>query len=256
LLALVMGLVTGTALLGVLYLWTGVWPGRFLWAVWLLSGLVALFWIAVALILGLRARHYMAGAIAGVLGGVIVFFIGGGMGPVRYYPEKVLWVAWLFPNTYAVDPLRDLVLFRTLPVDRVPTLLTVAAFAIGACQWGSSSPTVSCDGWAERPQPITRPGKRLVHLGGKQSATAHHAKSRICPCPKPVTFAACLVHPVGFCAIIDVATGRAATTSLTGSRPVTSTDSVQAYCRQFGADFVLCAEIGLSAIGIYDAQPG
>ena len=129
LLALVMGLVTGTALLGVLYLWVGVWPGRYLWAVWLLAGLMALFWIAVALVLGLRVRHYMAGAITAVLGGVIVFFISGGMAPVRYYPDRVLWFAWLFPNTYAVDPVRDLVLFQTWPADWTATLLRLAGFA-------------------------------------------------------------------------------------------------------------------------------
>jgi ABC-type multidrug transport system permease subunit len=130
LLALIMGLATGTALLFVIYLWVGVWPGRFLGAVWVLAGLVALFWIAVALILGLRARHYMAGAIAGVVGGAIVFFIGGGMAPVRYYSSKVIWVARLFPNTYAVDPLRDLVLFHAWPADWTVTLLTLVGFAL------------------------------------------------------------------------------------------------------------------------------
>jgi len=129
-LALVMGLATGTALLGVLYLWVGVWPGRLLWAVWLLAGLMALFWIAVALVLGLRARHYIAGAITAVLGGVIVFFISGGMAPVRYYPDEVLWLAWLFPNTYAVDPVRDLVLFRAWPADWTATLLRLTGFAV------------------------------------------------------------------------------------------------------------------------------
>lgn len=131
LLALAMALATGTALLGFLYLWTGAWPGSLLGAVWLLAGLVALFWIAVALVLGLRARHYMAGAIAAVLGGAIVFFIGGGMAPVRYYPDEVLWLAWLFPNTYAVDPLRDLVLFQAWPANWLQTLLILTAFAAG-----------------------------------------------------------------------------------------------------------------------------
>jgi ABC-type multidrug transport system permease subunit len=130
LLALFMGLATGTALMFVVYLWVGVWPGRFLGAVWLLAGLVALFWIAMALVLGLRARHYLAGAIFGVVGGTIVFFIGGGMAPVRYYPDKVLWVAWLFPNTYAVDPVRDLVLFHTWPVDWTVTLFILIGFAL------------------------------------------------------------------------------------------------------------------------------
>ena len=90
---------------------------------------MALFWIAVALVLGLRARHYMAGAMTAVLGGVIVFFISGGMAPVRYYPDRVLWLAWLFPNTYAVDPVRDLVLFQAWPADWTTTLLRLTGFA-------------------------------------------------------------------------------------------------------------------------------
>ena len=130
LLALVMGLITGTALLGIVWLWVGVWPGRYLWAVWLLAGLMALFWIAIALVLGLRARHYMAGPLAGVLGGVIVFFICGGLAPVRYNSEQVLWVARLFPNTYAVDPVRDMVLFQTWPSDWGATLVILTGFAV------------------------------------------------------------------------------------------------------------------------------
>ncbi|MBN1579971.1 MAG: ABC transporter permease [Anaerolineae bacterium] len=130
LLALLMALVTGTALLFVVYLWVGVWPGRFLWAVWLLFGLVALFWASVGLVLGIRIRHYMAGAITGVLGGVIVFFIGGGLAPVRQNWDKVIWPAWLFPNTYAVDPVRDLVLFRSWPTDWTPTLFALIGFAL------------------------------------------------------------------------------------------------------------------------------
>jgi ABC-type multidrug transport system permease subunit len=129
LLALTMGLLTGTALLGLLYLWTGVWPNQHLLAVWLLAGPVALFWIALALLVGLRARQYMAGAVASILISAIAFFIGGGMGPVRYYPSKVLWIAWLFPNTHAVDPVRDLVLFHAWPADWTATLLKLIGFA-------------------------------------------------------------------------------------------------------------------------------
>ena len=130
LLALFMGLVTGTALLFLVYLWVGAWPGRFLWAVWLLSGLMALFWISVGLVLGMRIRHYMAGAIGGVLGGVVIFFIGGGLAPVRQNWAKVLWIARLFPNTYAVDPVRDLVLFQSWPADWNTTLLILVGFAL------------------------------------------------------------------------------------------------------------------------------
>jgi ABC-type multidrug transport system permease subunit len=100
--------------------------------VWVLGGLVALFWIGLALLLSLRARHYLAGAVAGVLGGAIIFFIGGGLASVRLDPSRVIWVAWLFPNTYAVDPLRDLVLFRTMPTDWGRTLAILGAFAVGS----------------------------------------------------------------------------------------------------------------------------
>jgi ABC-type multidrug transport system permease subunit len=48
---------------------------------------------------------------------MIIFFIGGGLSMVRANVDAVTWVAWLFPNTYAVDPIRDLVLFKTWPVD-------------------------------------------------------------------------------------------------------------------------------------------
>jgi ABC-type multidrug transport system permease subunit len=123
-----MGLLTGTLLLGVLYLWLGVWPGGHLWAVWLLAGLVILFWVPVTLLFGLRAR-YFAGVIATILIGLTVFFIGGGLSMVRYNRENVPWFSWLFPNTYAVDPIRDLVLFHTWPVDWTSTLLILVGFA-------------------------------------------------------------------------------------------------------------------------------
>jgi ABC-type multidrug transport system permease subunit len=128
LLALAMGLLTGTLLLGVLYLWLGVWPGRYLWAVWLLAGLVILFWVPVTLLFGLRAR-YFAGVIATILTGLTVFFVGGGLSMVRYNWQDVPWFSWLFPNTYAVDPIRDLVLFHTWPVDWASALLILLGFA-------------------------------------------------------------------------------------------------------------------------------
>jgi ABC-type multidrug transport system permease subunit len=128
LLALLMGLLTGTVLLAVLFFWPGVWPARFLWAVWLLAALVALFWIPLTLLWGMRARFF-AGIIATILLGLTVFFIGGGLAMVRTNRESVPFVSWLFPNTYAADPLRDLILFRTWPVDWRPTLLTLIGFA-------------------------------------------------------------------------------------------------------------------------------
>jgi hypothetical protein len=48
---------------------------------------------------------------------------------VRYNRENVPWFSWLFPNTYAVDPLRDLVLFHTWPADGTQALLILLGFA-------------------------------------------------------------------------------------------------------------------------------
>jgi hypothetical protein len=128
LLALLMGLLTGTAFLGILSLWPGVWPGRFLGAVWLLAGLVILFWVPLALLVGMRAR-YFGGMIATILTGLTVFFVSGGLGLVRANWEAVPWFSKLFPNIYAVDPLRDLILFHTWPADWRPALLRLAGFA-------------------------------------------------------------------------------------------------------------------------------
>ena len=136
-LALLFGLATGTIFLIVIRLWLGFWPGEDLWAVWLLAGLVAIFWIQVALVMGLVARNYMAGAIGSVLGAMIIFFIGGGLSMVRAHKDAVTWIAWLFPNTYAIDPIRDLVLFNTWPVDFWQILFTLLVFAIAALLVGS-----------------------------------------------------------------------------------------------------------------------
>lgn len=136
-LALIFGLVTGTLFLLVIWAWLGFWPGGGLWAVWLLAGLVAVFWIQVALAAGLVARNYMAGAISAVLGAMIIFFIGGGLSMVRAHKDAVTWVAWMFPNTYAVDPIRDLVLFDVWPYDFWPVLAKLAGFAVLALIAGS-----------------------------------------------------------------------------------------------------------------------
>ena len=129
-LALIFGLVSGSLFLIVIDLWIGFWPGDYIWGFWLLSGLTALFWIGLAIVAGLRSRNYMAGAIAIVLTAIIVFFIGGGLGLIRYHAEDVQWYSWLFPNTHAIDPIRDLVLFNTWPVDWNATLAKLIGFAV------------------------------------------------------------------------------------------------------------------------------
>jgi len=137
-LALLMGLLTGTALMGIVYVWLGVWPGKYIFAVWLLAGLVALFWIPLVLLAALREVHFFAGAVVTILTGLTIFFTGGGLALVRPFKEKVSWFSWLFPNIYAVDPLRDLILFNEWPVDWHTTLVIVSAFAAGslAAGWG------------------------------------------------------------------------------------------------------------------------
>jgi hypothetical protein len=136
-LALFFGLVTGTLFLAIIRIWLGFWPVGYIWAVWLLAGLVALFWIQVALISGLVAQNYMTGAIGSVLGAMIIFFIGGGLSMVRAHSDAVTWIAWLFPNTYAVDPLRDLILFNAWPVDFVAVLIKLIGLSILATLIGS-----------------------------------------------------------------------------------------------------------------------
>jgi hypothetical protein len=128
LLALCMGLATGTVLLGAVYLWVGAWPGRFLPAVWLLAGLIILFWVPPTLLFGMRAAQF-AGAIGTILTGLTAFFAAGGLASARYNRASVPWFSWIFPNIYAVDPMRDLVLSRTWPADWTPAVLILAAFA-------------------------------------------------------------------------------------------------------------------------------
>ena len=101
-------------------------PGRFKEAIFRpkLIGLSLISVFAVAPLLSL--------GIASVLGGLTVFFIGGGLTFVRFNADKVPWYAWLVPNTHAVDPLRDLVLFQSWPVDWTITLLKLTAFALAS----------------------------------------------------------------------------------------------------------------------------
>ena len=137
-LALLFGLVSGTVFLVVIRIWLGFWPGSSIWAVWLLAGLTALFWIGLAVVFGLVSRNYMAGAIAIVLTAIIVFFIGGGLGLVRYNQEEVLLISWMFPNTHVIDPIRDLVLFNSWPEDWNVTLIKAIGFTAIALAFGVS----------------------------------------------------------------------------------------------------------------------
>lgn len=130
LLALIISLVIGTIILLILNLWIGIWPGGYIWAVYLLCCLVAIYWISLMLVIGLRARHHMAGAIGMVMTGVIIFFTCGALSMVRYLSTGVLWFARVFPNTHAIDPLRELILFQKWPSNWTSTLVILVTFAV------------------------------------------------------------------------------------------------------------------------------
>ena len=143
LLALIMSILTGTALMGIVYLWIGAWPGlepaifsgQALLAVWVLAILVVLFWAPITMAFGLRTQ-YFAGAIAVILIALTTFFIGGGLALVRVNLDRAVWFTWLTPNAYAIDPMRDLILFHQWPLDWGITLLRLAGFAILALALG------------------------------------------------------------------------------------------------------------------------
>jgi ABC-type multidrug transport system permease subunit len=128
-LALIMSLASSTIFIIIIGITMHYWPGQYVWAVWLLAGLTSLFWIGIALLVGLWAKNYMGGALLAVLGTMIIFFIGGGLEMVRFNIDNVLWLAWLFPNTHAVDPMRDMILFHSWPVDWTAVLLKLSLFA-------------------------------------------------------------------------------------------------------------------------------
>ena len=54
----------------------------------------------------------------------------GGLALVRANWAGVPLVSKLFPNIYAVDPLRDLILFHTWPADWTRTVLILLGFAV------------------------------------------------------------------------------------------------------------------------------
>ena len=132
LLALAAGLVTGTALLGLTSIWLNIWPGKFFFAIWLLAGLVCLFWIPLVLLAGFRKINFFAGAILTILTGLTVFFIGGGLALVRPFKYRVPWFSWVTPNIYAVDPMRDMILFHQWPADWKSTLSILVIYATGS----------------------------------------------------------------------------------------------------------------------------
>lgn len=96
-LALMMSILTGAALMTIIYLWIGAWPslenaifpGQALIGVWILAALVVLFWVPITMVVGLRAQ-YFAGAIAVMLTALTTFFIGGGLSLVRVNLDRAV----------------------------------------------------------------------------------------------------------------------------------------------------------------------
>jgi len=128
-LALFMGLFLGTIILIVLYFWLGCWPGKNIWAVWLICGLVSLFWINISMYASFLFKKYITGGITTVLGGILIFFLCGGFKSVRDQVADIPFFAWIFPNTYAVDPLRDIILTGKLSNDLPLTIGILVLFA-------------------------------------------------------------------------------------------------------------------------------
>lgn len=138
LLAVVVGLLTGTIYTLVVYPMIGAWAGWNIWLVWLVSALVILFWVPWVLVFSMR-DGFFSGAVAVILTGLTIFFTSGGLNMVRGFERKVPWISWLFPNIYAVDPLRDLLLFHAVPEIPTRVLLILMGFAVFSLLLASST---------------------------------------------------------------------------------------------------------------------
>jgi hypothetical protein len=142
-LAFIMAILTGTGFMFIVYLWIGVWPSSVLLLTWVYLGLSAIFWIFIALLFGITFKAYMAGAITTMLTSILLFFITGGLNTIRGFESEMVFAAWFFPNMYAVDQIRDLVLQQTIPVDLTQSILILIGFmmlsAIFSLFWTSKT---------------------------------------------------------------------------------------------------------------------
>lgn len=136
LLSLIMGLISMIVIMAVVYFWTGIWPQTGLCTVCILCLLVSLFWTSFAMFLGLHTKRYMVGAIASILTGITLFFVSGGMTMVRANIRKIPFFSWFFPNIYAVDPLRDIILFQEQPENFFTVLIILVLFALFSIMTG------------------------------------------------------------------------------------------------------------------------
>ena len=129
-LAFIMSIATGTGFMFIVYLWLGVWPIGALLLTWVYLGLGAIFWIFIALMFGITFKAYMAGAVTTILSSILLFFITGGLNTIRGFESEMVFLAWFFPNMYAVDQIRDLVLQQTIPVDLTQSILILIGFML------------------------------------------------------------------------------------------------------------------------------
>ena len=136
-LAFIMAILTGTGFMFIVYLWLGFWPSGVLLLTWIYLGLSAIFWIFVALMLGITFKAYMAGAVTTMLSSILLFFITGGLNITRGFENEMVFLAWFFPNMYAVDQIRDLVLQQSVPVDLTQSILILTGFMIVSSIIGS-----------------------------------------------------------------------------------------------------------------------
>jgi hypothetical protein len=129
-LAFMMSIITGTGFMFIVYLWIGFWPTGHLLLTWLYLGLGAIFWVFISLMFGITFKAYMAGAVTTILTGILLFFLSGGLNNVRGFESEAVLAARFFPNMYAVDQLRDLILLQTVPADLLHSLLILTGFLI------------------------------------------------------------------------------------------------------------------------------
>ncbi len=128
LLAVVIGLVTGTIYMLVVYPLIGAWPGSRIWLLWGITTLVILFWVPWVLVFAIRSGFF-SGAVTVILTGLTIFFTSGGLNMVRGFESEVPWISWIFPNIYVVDPLRDILLFHQTPPDLGQVIMILVGFA-------------------------------------------------------------------------------------------------------------------------------
>jgi hypothetical protein len=78
----------------------------------------------------------MVGAVVSILTGITLFFVSGGMSMVKANIRKIPFLSWFFPNIYAVDPLREIILFQRLPEQFLFIVIILILFALFSILFG------------------------------------------------------------------------------------------------------------------------